>query len=88
MTRSFEHLRSIVDQPWRARAACRHEDPRLFDGWREGFRESPPNRRRRWAKALKVCYRCPVILECAEDGAREEGIRGGRLPRIPSEWWR
>jgi hypothetical protein len=86
--RSYENLRSIVNQPWRARAACGVDTARLFDGQRGRYEERPWDRQKRWRKALEICYRCPVILECGQDGEYEEGVRGGRPPRLPNEWWR
>lgn len=66
---------------WRARAACREADPELFfpvgDVW------GGPGNAARARKALAVCARCPVQLECLADAiARGDAfaILGGALP--------
>jgi WhiB family redox-sensing transcriptional regulator len=46
-------------EDWLTRAACRGEDPQLFDGTLEGGRDV--------AQAKAVCARCPVRVDCLTD---------------------
>lgn len=67
---------------WRTRAACRREDPRLFD-------PLDGKNRNKWGgtaathptvlSAKKVCAHCPVQAVCLDDGLATDasGVRGG-----------
>lgn len=74
------------DVDWLVRAACGRVDPELF------FPPSSPNQKvqaKYDAPALRICYGCPVQLECREDGDLWEsdstaftyGIRGGETAK-------
>lgn len=66
---------SIADREWIDAAACRGKGHLFFDP----AGERPGPRRRREAKAIKLCSGCPVQEQCLEAGRRnlEAGIWGG-----------
>ncbi|MFG3046308.1 WhiB family transcriptional regulator [Streptomyces sp. NPDC048241] len=75
MKRSTHHMPNTPStDDWRARAACRSEDPELFFpkgevGWKTNV-----------DKAKKVCRRCPVHRECLQlalDNGLDDGVFGG-----------
>jgi WhiB family redox-sensing transcriptional regulator len=62
---------------WQYRGLCRLTSPELFF---HPERERGPARRRREARALAVCRRCPVLEECREHALRvgePYGVWGG-----------
>lgn len=70
--------REYQDESWRTEAACKDEDPRLFDDDRTvGIEE-------RRAKAKEICGRCAVKFACLEaalENGEHGGIWGGLTPR-------
>lgn len=67
---------------WQDRAACKTEDPALFEGPGEGDpRETQPQKERRVNKAKAICRGCPVQTECLEFHLRmsapQHGVAGG-----------
>lgn len=60
-------------QAWRARAACRGQDYRIFF----------PERGAEVNTAIAICGPCPVRIQCADWGLRHErfGIWGGTSER-------
>lgn len=75
-------VRDVYD--WRDDAACKDEDLNLF--FTRNVRLVP--------RALAICARCPVRVECLEDAiAKEEpgrryGIRGGMTERVRGRYAR
>ncbi|MEV7908058.1 WhiB family transcriptional regulator [Streptomyces anulatus] len=77
-----------IDTPrcetWQDRAACRQVDPELFFPAVNDVTGSPGAETRAYAKAKKICARCPVRSQCAAYAlARDEryGLWGGMTPR-------
>ena len=66
---------AIADREWIDFAICRGKGHLFF----EPFGERPGPRRRREAKAKRLCAACPVQAACLEAGRRnrESGIWGG-----------
>lgn len=67
--------KAIEDRDWIDFAICRGRGHLFF----EPFGERPGPRRRREAKAKRICAQCPVQERCLEAGRRnrESGIWGG-----------
>jgi WhiB family redox-sensing transcriptional regulator len=63
----------VSARSWLARAACHGEDPELFFS-PEG--ERGPEKAAREARAVAVCDRCPVRLDCLAV-APAHGVYGG-----------
>lgn len=69
--------RARVDTSWHNQAACRGEDPDLFFDPDDGM-EDPDTRQLRVQAAKQICYHCPVIGDCWQQGLTEKyGIWGG-----------
>jgi WhiB family redox-sensing transcriptional regulator len=67
-------------EEWREQAECRSHPTRWF------FPEQGETPRR----AIAICNRCPVIVECREHGRRHEsyGVWGGEMQGGRSAWHR
>ena len=70
------HLRELLttSAAWRARAACRGEDPDLFF----------PHRGEDTSVPAAICARCPVTVECLDyaiDAHEKFGMWGGASER-------
>lgn len=60
---------------WRARAACREEDPELFFPVGQG-----PDATAQTGQAKEVCRRCPVMDQCLQwalETRQDAGVWGG-----------
>ena len=71
----FAPIGSVNDRVWMEFALCRDKNSLFF----EPPGERPQTRRKREAKAIKLCLQCPVQQSCREAGRRnrETGIWGG-----------
>lgn len=68
---------------WRDRAACIGEDPEIFfhDVGPGALKNPGPRAEAAWLKAKRICWRCPVMEECARANLGEiEGVWGGLDP--------
>lgn len=72
---AFPLIAVVADREWIDQAIC-GSHAHLFFG---SFRERPGTRRRREARAKRMCARCPVQDVCREAGRRnhESGVWGG-----------
>lgn len=63
----------FTPRDWAQHAACVDADPEWF------FADQPADQ----ARALEYCRRCPVAVECLQEGvrSRSDGIWGGLTPQ-------
>lgn len=81
-----------TDESWKDDAACRNAGVDFFPSVTvpyRGYKATPSMREEyeaKLAEALALCERCPVRLECARAGQREQhGIWGGVLRDKPKK---
>jgi WhiB family redox-sensing transcriptional regulator len=74
-------MTAILDDQWAAKAACRGEDPTLFDT--EPVLRSPALRTARDTAAKAICHGCPVKDACLAHALfyrEEDGVWGEMNP--------
>jgi WhiB family redox-sensing transcriptional regulator len=70
----------VINTNWRAAAACRGYDPKLFDPLDKAETYAIGTKAElhpRIQAALAVCRHCPVQLECDLASGQEEGVWAG-----------
>jgi hypothetical protein len=76
----------MTNTNWRQQAACRDEDPRLFDSLDEHelrARGVHALSHPRIQRAMDICSRCPVAAAC-DAWAEAEKTVGARYRRLPT----
>ena len=74
-----------ADYAWPEDGKCYgHPSPELWDLSVES--ETVPQRHARHEEAKRICGTCPVTVQCIEarDPTRDEGVRGGKLFKLPA----